>query len=164
MDDEIRYALEQLKASLAVLREADLEAVKLRHSDLTLRMEGFPQEFARKGEMVEASRALQKLERESVSREIYETNHKALAELVAKLDKDKMTESVFQTFVENYRLEQEAAATERRAVASALAATVERREGSSATWKQIAAIVTVGVGVLGLFLTVVVLIANHVIH
>ena len=164
MDEETRELIASLKAFFLALREADLEAVKLRHSDLTLRMEGFPQEFARKAEMLEASRALQKLERDSVSREIWDTNHKALAELVAKLDKEKMSESVFDTFVENYRLDAETAATERRAVAAALAATVERREGSTATWRQIAAIVTVGVAVLGFFLTFVVLIANHVIH
>jgi transcription initiation factor TFIIIB Brf1 subunit/transcription initiation factor TFIIB len=164
MDDETRALLADLKDLFFALREADKEAVRLRHADLTLRMEGFPQEFARKAEMVEASRALQKLERDSISREVYDAQHSALEDLVAKLDKDKMPEAVFQTFVLNYRLEQEAAATERRAVASALAATVERREGSSATWRQIAGIVSVGVAVLGVLLTIVVLLANHVIH
>jgi hypothetical protein len=161
VDAELRCLIEAIEKRFDDLRAADLEAVKLRHSDLTLRMEGFPQEFARKAEMLEASRALQKLERDSISREIYDTNHKALAELVSKLSADKMDEAVFQTFVENYRLEQEAAATERRAVASALAASSERRAGSSATWKQIAAVVGTATGVLAIILTVVVLIANH---
>jgi transcription initiation factor TFIIIB Brf1 subunit/transcription initiation factor TFIIB len=161
MDEELRCLIEAIEKRFDSLREADREAVKVAHEDLARRLEGFPQQFATKQEATEASRALQRLEKDSLAREVYDSNHKALQEMVFKLERDKMPESVFVTFVENYRAEQENAATERRAVAAALASSTERRAGAAATWKQIAAVVGTGVGVLGLILTVVVLFANH---
>jgi hypothetical protein len=170
MDDELQRIsrslerqIDDLRDHLERLREADLEAVRLRHRDLSTRMEGFPQEFARKAELTEASKALQKLERDSVAREIYDTQHKALADLVAKMEREKLDEAVFDTFVENYRISMDNAAVERRAVAAGLAASSERRAGAAATWKQIAAVVTIAVSLLGLFLAIVVLFANHTI-
>jgi len=159
VDEETRRYIDALVDRFAAVREADLEAVRLRHADLSTRMEGFPQEFARKVEMAEASKALQKLEREGVSREIYDTNHKALADLVQQLSVQKMDEAVFQTFVENYRISMDNAATERRAVAAALAATTERRAGAQSTWKLQAGIIVA----VGAFVSLVVLIANHAI-
>jgi hypothetical protein len=161
MDDELRCLIEAIEKRFDGLREADREAVRLRHDDLTQRLEGFPQQFATKDEMRGASEALQRLEKDAVTREIYETQSKALAELVQKLDKDKLPESVFGTFVENYRISSENAATERRAVAAALASTTDRRAGGAATWKQIAAVVGSVGAVLALLLSVIILIANH---
>lgn len=164
MEDDVRCLIEAIEKRFIALREADLEAVRLRHQELSTRMEGFPQEFARKAEMAEASKALQKLERDSIARELYETNHKALVDLVQKMERDKMDETVFTTFVENYRISMDNAATERRAVAAALAASTERRAGASATWKQIAGVIATAVAVATVVISLVVLIASHAIR
>jgi cobalamin-dependent methionine synthase I len=156
-DRRTHWTIDALKEHFEELRATDLEAIKLAHSDLSRRLEGFPQQFATKEEMDTAAAAVQRLDRDTIAREIYETNHKALADLVQKLDREKMSESVFQTFVENYRLEQEAAATERRAVASALAASSAREGGQSATWAQIGVVLASVVGLLSF----VVILANY---
>ena len=162
MDDETRCYIEAIERRFDALRQADQEAIKVRHSELTRRMEGFPQEFARKVEVAEAAKALQKLERDSVAREVYDTNHKALVDLVQKLERTKMDEAVFSTFVENYRIQQDAASTERRAVAAALAASTERRAGAqearTASWTQIAALL----GIVLTVMTIVVIVANMI--
>jgi hypothetical protein len=95
-------------------------AVELAHSDLSRRLEGFPQQYATKIEAEAAAAAVQRLEKDAVPREIYEQNHKGVIESLVKLDKEKLSESVFDTFVENYRLEQTRAAEERRTVAEVL--------------------------------------------
>jgi hypothetical protein len=160
VDDELRCYIEAIEKRFDALRLADREAVALAHADLSRRLEGFPQQFATKGMQEEASKALQRLEKDSLSREIYEQNHKALADLVLKLDREKLPESVFETFVSNYRIEQENAATERRAVASALATSTERRRGAAGTWKQIAAVISLVLLVLSFVVSLVVLFAN----
>jgi hypothetical protein len=158
LDDEVRCLIEAIEKRFDALREADREAVRLRHAELSLRLEGFPQQFATKDEMRAASEALQRLEKDAVTREIYETQSRAMAEMVQKLDKDKLPESVFQTFVDNYRLSAENAAVERRAVASALASATAERVGAVGTWKQLATLVGIAVAVI----SVVIVIANYV--
>lgn len=161
MDEELRCLIEAIEKRFDALRASDNEAVKLRHQEMAERLEGFPQQYATKPEMLEASRTLQKLERDTVAREIYESAHKVLEEYVARLDRQKMDESIFQTFLADYRREQEAAAQERRAVAAALAASTERREGSTATWGQISKVIGTVSIIITVFLTIVVLFANH---
>lgn len=160
MDEDVCRLLEALEKRFDSLRESDREAVRLAHADLSHRLEGFPQQFATKQEMENATNALQRLEKDSISREIYEQNHRALADLVARLDKDKMPEAVFQTFIENYRIEQENAAIERRAVATALVSTTSQRQGATATWGRIAAMTVGGTTVLVGLIGVVVVLAN----
>jgi hypothetical protein len=154
------------------LREEDKESVKLAYDDLTRKLEGFPQLFSTKEEVERVSETVQRLDKDTISREVYEQQHGALSELVADLDRDKMDESVFTTFVQDYRIAHEADATERRAIAQGLATTaaanITRQEtsealqrGKAATWKQIAAVVTVAITVLGFALTLIVLFANH---
>jgi polyhydroxyalkanoate synthesis regulator phasin len=146
------------------LREADKEAVRLAHQDLSHRLEGFPQQFATKEEMKAAAEGVAKLEKDAVTREIYEAQSRALSELVQKLDKEKLPESVFQTFVDNYRIDAESAAVERRAVAGALATSTSERSGResgvAATRGQLAALILGAVAVL----SVVVAIANYIFH
>jgi hypothetical protein len=102
------------------LRDTDRDAVRLAHEELTRRLEGFPQQFATKVEMEEAARAVQRLEKESVSRELYEQRHDSLAASVAKAEREKLDRGVFDTFVENYRREQALAVEDRRNVVNAL--------------------------------------------
>jgi len=160
MDEETKRYLDQLESKWAELRKADALAVELRHADLSQRLEGFPQQFATKEEMKSAAEGVAKLEKDAVTREIYEQQSKALSELVTKLDKEKLSETVYQTFVDNYRRTAENDATERRAIAAALAASGERRAGATGTWKLQATIVTIAVAII----TVVILLANNVFH
>lgn len=108
------------------LRDSDRQAVALAHSDLSRRLEGFPQQYATKIEAEAAAAAVQRLEKDSLPREIYDQNHKILAEAVIEMDKEKLDESVFDTFLDNYRREQTLAADERRNVAEVLATATER--------------------------------------
>lgn len=108
------------------LRATDREAVALAHSDLSNRLAGFPQHYATKVEAEAAAMAVQRLEKDSLPREVYEQNHKAIVDAVNELDRDKLDESVFDTFVENYRIEQGRAADERRSVAEVLATATDQ--------------------------------------
>ncbi len=151
--------VDALKEYVDSLIAADQRATALAHDNLAARLEGFPQQFATKGEMDAARDALQRLERDSISREVYESNHKRLTDMVTKLDREKLSEAVFQTFVDNQRRRDEEAAIERRAVAAGLAARSSERTGYAASWRQIVTAVTVVTAVL----TVVVLYANHML-
>ncbi len=111
----------QVESRFDALRETDREAVKLAHEDLSRRLEGFPQQFATKPEMEAAAIALRRLENTFLSREVFEQRHSALDEKVDELDKNKLSRSVFDTFVENYRMDQDRAAIERKNVAEVLA-------------------------------------------
>jgi RecB family exonuclease len=139
------------------LRTKTEEAVKLAHADLGKRLQDFPQEFARKTEFDDSLRVLQRLEKEVPSAEKID----ALDKAIQKLDREALPESVFQTFVTAQRDKDEEAARERRAVASALATSTERRsvieDTKSATWRQIAGIVTIGITILSF----VILLANN---
>ena len=103
------------------LRATDREAVALAHADLSRRLEGFPQQYATKVESESAALAVQRLEKDALPREVYEQNHKIVVDGVTKLGQEKLDESVFDTFVENYRIEQGRSADERRTVAEVLA-------------------------------------------
>lgn len=116
----------QVEKKFDALRATDREAVTLAHELLSARLEGFPQQFATKTEMEEAGRALQRLEKDALSRELYEQQRQATLQIVATLDRDKLNASVFDTFIENYRIEQERAASERRDVAVVLASATDK--------------------------------------
>jgi hypothetical protein len=116
----------QVEKRFDALRATDIEAVKLAHADLSKRLEGFPQQYATKTEMEQATAALQKLEKIALSHDVYDQNHKVLIDAVTKLDKEKLNSSVYDTFVDNYRMELQRAAAERRDVAEVLAAATEK--------------------------------------
>jgi len=169
--DAINKRIDELKEHLRDLRAADQEAIKVALVPVTEKMQGFPEEYATKPDMDAVKEALQKLERDAISREIYEEQSKNLSDMVSKLDRHKLDEKEFQAFVEQYRDHSEAAATERRAVAAGLAestsvvaATLANREsrekGVSATWKQMAAIVSTGVLIMSFVVSLVILFSN----
>jgi hypothetical protein len=164
VDDETRRYIDIQIKRLDDLREADLSGVRLAHHDLSERLEGFPQQFATSEEVQGAKDTLQRLERDAISREVYDANTKAMNDLLQKMDKEKMPEAVFKTFVDNYRIDREEGAQERRAVAAALAHQTERRagvqEGSAASWKQIAAVI----GLFSFLLSTVVVMANWLLQ
>lgn len=103
------------------LRDTDREAVRLAHNDLSRRLEGFPQQYATKVEMEQAALALRRLENTTLSREVYDQRHQNLSEEVDAVEKNMLPRAVFDTFVEQYRLDQERAGVERRNVAEVLA-------------------------------------------
>lgn len=108
------------------LRAADRSAVRLAHADLSKRLEGFPQQYATKVEMEQALNSLQRLEKDTMGRELYEQNHKLLVDIVAKLDRDKLSQEAFVSFMENYRIDKERESQERRNVAEVLASATEQ--------------------------------------
>lgn len=156
----MRCLIEAVEKKFDALREADREAVRLAHADLSNRLKGFPQQFATKDEMQAALQALQRLEKDAVTREIYETQSKALAAAVAKLDKESLPEREFQVFVENYRIEEANAAIERRAVASALATATAREVGERTGVSMSAGLLIGGLAALGGIISIVVIAAN----
>jgi hypothetical protein len=79
------------------LREADRKAVEVATGVLAERMAGFPEEFARRGDVAQA------------------------LEMLQKMDKEKLPESVFTAFVDTYRIEQARADDARRTLADTLA-------------------------------------------
>lgn len=116
----------QVEKKFDALRESDREAVRVAQDELSRRLEGFPQQFATKTEMQETARTLARLEKDALSREAYEQNHEILAKATTALAKEKLDTTVFSTFIENYRIEQERAAAERRDVAEVLSQATER--------------------------------------
>jgi hypothetical protein len=153
--EALRLWMESEVRRLDDLRKSDHEAVRLAHSDMSKRLEGFPQQFATKDEMVNARETVQRLEKDQLSVEVYNTNHKQLEGVVNKLDREKLAEAAFKTFVENYQREREEAANERRSVAIALASSTAKESGQSATWKQIGAVIAGIATMLGILTLVI---------
>lgn len=111
------------------LRETDREATAMWRAELHRRLEGFPEKFATKEELEQEAVALRALEQGMLSRQVYETNHQTLEEYVIKLDREKLSESVFNTFIENYRIDITKSAEAQRSVLDALGvATTQVRE------------------------------------
>lgn len=111
----------QSESKFTALRDADLEALRIFRLELSARLDGFPALYATKAEIEQILLSLRALETSVLSRQIYEQNHQTLEDHVIKLDREKLQESVFDTFVENYRLEQEKNVADRRNVVDSLA-------------------------------------------
>jgi membrane-associated HD superfamily phosphohydrolase len=119
--DAVYRIVGQVEKRFDSLRDTDREAVKLAHGELSSRLEGFPQQYATKIEMEQAALALRRLENTSLSREVYDQQQEVVDGKVNELERDKLDRSVFDTFVENYRIDQVQAGIERRNVAEVLA-------------------------------------------
>jgi len=184
--DDLRNAtnkrIEDMRAEFLRLREADNKnydrAIEVAYEGVRDRMEGFPQQYATKPDMDSVKEGLQKLERDAISREIYDSQYKALDELVRNLDKGKLDEKEFQQFKDNQLVKDEEAANERRAVAAGLARSTEtvaqtlaaredRAEGAKektteirATRGQVIATVTIALGLATFILSIVILASN----
>lgn len=100
--------------------------MELAHADLSRRLEGFPQQYATKVEAEAAASAVQRLEKDALPREIYEQRHRLLVDQVNKVDREKLAESVYISFLEDYHRDQTRASEERREVAAVLATATER--------------------------------------
>jgi hypothetical protein len=80
LDAEMRR-LEQLRA-------ADAQAITVAHEGVRERMEGFPQQYATKSEQDAIKETAQRLEKDSVSREIYDqAMNRIRSDVSAKLEK-----------------------------------------------------------------------------
>ncbi len=113
--------VEALERKFDAVRGADQEAVKLQHSVLRDRLEGFPQLFATKAEQDAVKDTVQRLEKDSVSREIYDQQQKQMGERLVDLSRAKLDVAAFDAFMEAYEVEQRRAADERRLAAEVLA-------------------------------------------
>lgn len=111
----------QIERKFDALRDADLDALRTFRFELSARLDGFPALYATKAELEQILVSLRGLETSVLSRQIYEQNHQTLEDHVIKIDREKLPESVFDTFVENYRLEQEKNVADRRNVVDSLA-------------------------------------------
>jgi len=131
--DAVYRIVAQVEKRFDSLRATDREAVKLAHEDLSRRLEGFPQQYATKVEMEQAATTLRRLENTMISREVYEQQYQSMDEEINLLDRDKLPRSVFDTFVENYRGDQERAGVERRNVAEVLASATNQVRDQIAT-------------------------------
>jgi hypothetical protein len=156
-DEQLRFVLdlmdkriEDLRRHFSDLRAADQLAVTVAYEGVSERMQGFPAQYATKPDMDAAREALSKLERDGVSRALYEERHSALQGLVADLDRTKMTQQEFDTFVENYRIDMERTAESARAIAGALASGSAQKAGATATWKLQAALIATAATVIGI--------------
>lgn len=119
--DRLDQRIDDLRAHLADLRAADQLAVTVAYEGVSERMQGFPQQYATKPEMEAARDALVKLEKDAVPREMYDQQHGAVVDATVRLERDKLPRSVFETFQDNYRIEQARTTEERRSVADVLA-------------------------------------------
>jgi hypothetical protein len=160
-DEQLRYVLdlmdkriEDLRRHFSDLRSADQLAVTVAYGGVSERMQGFPAQYATKPDMDGVKDALAKLEKDAVSREIYEERHQALQGLISDLDRNKMSQHEFDTFVVNYRIEIERAAESARAIAGALASGTAQRAGATATWKLQAALIATVATVIGILVVV----------
>src|SRR5687767_12418320 len=116
-DEQLRYVLDlmdkridDLRSHFSELRADDQRAVEVAYAGVSERMQGFPAQYATKPDMDAARDALTKLERDAVSRDIYEERHTALQALISDLDRTKMSQQEFDTFVVNYRIDIERSA------------------------------------------------------
>lgn len=111
--DSIYRIVGQAEKRFDGLRDTDREAFRLVYAEVMKRLEGFPERYATKAELDQAAMALRQLENNSLSRVVYEERHNVLKEEVDALEKLTLPRSVFDAFMENYRLDQERSATER---------------------------------------------------
>ena len=111
--DAIYRIVGQAEKRFDALRETDLQSFTLFYTELSKRLQGFPERYATKSEMAEANLALRTLENNSVSRSVYEERHTVLKEEVDALERSVLPRSVFEAFLENYRLDVERSSAER---------------------------------------------------
>jgi hypothetical protein len=99
LDDELRCLIESIEKRFAdridaemrridQLSEAKDEAVKVAHEGVKERMEGFPQQYATKQEQDAIKETAQRLEKDSISREVYDQRMMQVEQRVSlKLEK-----------------------------------------------------------------------------
>jgi DNA phosphorothioation-dependent restriction protein DptG len=95
VNDELRCLIDTIKERLEAeirrlddLREADKLAVEVAHEGVRERMEGFPQQYATKSEQDAIKETAQRLEKDSIAREIYDNAMAGMQTNVSnKLDK-----------------------------------------------------------------------------
>ena len=99
MNEELRCLLDSIEKRfgdrldaemrrLFELRAADAEAIRVAHEGVRERMEGFPQQYATKQEQDALKEGAQRLEKDSISREVYDQRMMQVEQRVSlKLEK-----------------------------------------------------------------------------
>lgn len=156
MDEETRYLIEQLDKRftellnaevrrLEELRAADQLAVQVAWRGVSDRMQGFPQQYATKAEQDAIKETAIRLERDSISREVYEQRHTQLTSDVAAA----LPKLVFDPIVAEWTIW-------RRQVNTRLDEQAGSKQG-------MASLIGVAIGAVGL-VSAVVVIVNILIH
>lgn len=110
MDDELRCLLEQMEARfgdridaemrrIEQLRESDQLAVRVAYEGVRDRMEGFPQQYATRSEQEGIKDTAQRLEKDSISRELYDAAHNQLRADVSRKLESQVFESTLAEWV-----------------------------------------------------------------
>jgi hypothetical protein len=141
LDDETRRYIDAVRAMWEVARESDLEAVRVAREDVKERMEGFPAEYAKKAELDQIRETVRRLDREAINRDTYESRHEQLKnDLGGALKKD-----VFEATLREWTVWREG-------IDRGLNVAIGKASGIAANWKMLAAVITLAVAVLGVFI------------
>ncbi len=136
--DDIYRLIDQVEKRFKELHETDVHALEIFRRELALRLQGFPEQYATKADFLHADRSLRELEQTTLSRAMYDSAHQVLEDHVNKIDRDKLNTAVFETFVENYRIDQDKAIDDRRNVVQTMIDTINQvRDTAAADRNQI---------------------------
>lgn len=130
--DDIYRLIDQIEKRFKDLHETDFHALEVFRRELAVRLQGFPEQYATKADFLHADRSLRELEQTTLSRAMYDNAHQVLEDHVNKMDRDKLNITVFETFVENYRIDQNKAIEDRRNVVQSMMDAIRQVSDTSA--------------------------------
>lgn len=130
--EDIYRLIDQIEKRFKDLHDTDVHALEIFRRELALRLEGFPEQYATKADFLHADRSLRELEQTTLSRAMYDNAHQVLEDHVNKMDRDKLNTTVFETFVENYRIDQDKAVEDRRGVVQSMMDAIRQVSDTSA--------------------------------
>jgi hypothetical protein len=148
-EDALKERIDGVERMLLALRVADLEAIRVAREDVKERMAGFPAEYAKKSELDGIRETALRLDKTALPVKDYETAHNQLKDEI----NERLTKAVFEATVREWTVWRQDIDRMRN---EALGKTA----GGAATWRQIAAVLTIGLS----FLALVVLFANSYFH
>ena len=130
--EDIYRLIDQIEKRFKDLHDTDVHALEIFRRELALRLQGFPEQYATKADFLHADRSLRELEPTTLSRAMYDNAHQVLEDHVNKMDRDKLNITVFETFVENYRIDQDKAIEDRRGVVQSMMDAIRQVSDTSA--------------------------------
>lgn len=131
--EDIFRLIDQIEKRFKDLHDTDVHALEIFRRELAIRLQGFPEQFATKSDFSHADRSLRELEQTTLSRAMYDSAHQVLEDHVNKMERDKLNITVFETFIENYRIDQDKAIEDRRNVVQSMMDAIRQVSDTSAT-------------------------------
>jgi hypothetical protein len=147
-EDALNERILALEKMFLALRAADMEAVRVAREDVKERMAGFPAEYAKKAELEQIRDTAIRLDRNSLSREAYDQQHKQLEEDIETL----LSKDVFEATVREWTVW-------RRNVDNFMAESA----GSAGAFRRIGLVIGAVATVVTVIVSTVVLFANNTI-